>query len=173
MITMKGGVVTITDSSSFIENLEKLTKRAVYAGVPAADTTRKPEHGVPAIITNAAIGYISEFGSSTMGIPPRPWLRSGIIEGKRSIMIHLKRAAIAVTKPGAKPADIEKYLHMVGLATQNALRRKISVGPFTPLAASTIRRRKQKYPTRANISFKPLIDTAQFQRSVTYVIRKA
>jgi hypothetical protein len=70
--------------------------------------------------------------------------------------------------------------------TQNAVRTKITDGPFAPLADSTLRARARRgrkgavaeLKSRAqgnapnNANAKPLIDTGQLRKSITYVVRK-
>ncbi len=54
-----------------------------------------------------------------------------------------------------------------GLMGQDAVRGKITSGPFVPLAPATLRARKAKGRTGE----KPLIDTGQLRAAYTYVIR--
>ena len=61
----------------------------------------------------------------------------------------------------------DKALHSAGLIAQNAVRNKITEGPFVPLAPMTLAKRK----ARGRTGEKPLIDSGAYRNAQTYVIR--
>src|SRR5260364_31638 len=65
---------------------------------------------------NAALGYLHETGSPARNIPAR--------DG------HMEQ--------------VDKALHRAGLAAQNAVRAKMTEGPFKPLAESTLQARARR-----------------------------
>ena len=54
---------------------------------------------------------------------------------------------------------------------RDAIKAKITDGPFEPLKPSTIAARKSKRKSRSNADIKPLIDTGALRNSISYVIR--
>lgn len=146
-------------------SLANLTDQQVLAGVPAEKTQRDVEDRVIPEITNAALAYIHNFGSPTQNIPPREFMYSGIANVKDEVTVHMSRAAQAALT-GDKTL-VDRHLHAAGLTAQNGIRRKITTGPFAPLAASTLAARRR----RGHTGTRPLIDTGQLRASISYVIR--
>lgn len=181
--------VPIDKVDEMLDSVETLTKVQVLVGVPATDAGREIGYGkdkkMKAPINNAAIAYIQEFGSPAQNIPARPFLLPGIRDAKEQIGNRAKAAALTAMS-GDKDATI-KSLHAIGLAAQSAVRKKISTGPFTPLADATLEARvrsgKAKKGAEAELArrdaglapgtdlAKPLIHTGQLRRSINYVLR--
>lgn len=161
-------------SAAVMQAIRALTKSEVLVGVPAENAGRSPEageHGTP--LNNAEIGYIHEFGSTIEGanggeivIPPRPHLIPGITGAKDKIAKALGAGAKAALSGKADAPDLA--LNKAGLIGQAAVRAKITEGDFTPLAASTLAKRRAKGRTGT----KPLIDTGAYRNSINYVVRK-
>ncbi|OYW34855.1 MAG: hypothetical protein B7Z41_00800 [Rhizobiales bacterium 12-66-7] len=149
-------------------SVKELTKSQVLVGVPDANAPRNADEeeakkGEP--INNATIGYIMEFGAPNANIPARPHLMPGISDAKDSIADQLKKGAQQALAGKAGAADIA--LNKVGLIASSAVKARITEGPFTPLAETTLRARR----ARGRTGEKPLLDTGQYRNSQTYVIR--
>ncbi len=133
----------------------------VLVGIPAENAfrtdTKEP--------TNAALGYILDRGSPARNIPARPWLIPGVQNAQQEIGERLE-SSIRRTLAG-DIMDVDRTLHTVGLVAQNAVRQKITDGPFVPLSPVTLAKRRAKGRTGT----KPLIDTTQMRAAVTYVVR--
>lgn len=155
--------VTIDRVPQISASIKKLASTRVMAGVPA-DKAGRSDDGAP--INNAGLMYIHENGAPEANIPARPVVHPAINEAQSQLTNSLRKAG-----EFALDGDIQKMdqqLHATGIVAQNAMRRKITTGPFTPLAERTLAARRAK----GHSSIKPLIETGQLRRALTYVIRK-
>lgn len=166
---MKPGLkITRDDLGNVLAGVRSLTERQVLVGVPAAKAPREAEELKGQPINNAALAYIHEFGAPAANIPARPFLVPGVESVEDEIAARYKRAAeVAISDNTDRAAVIDRAHHAVGLTAQAAVRRKITDGPFTPLAPSTLAARRARGVKRT----KPLIDTGQLRAAQTYVIR--
>lgn len=155
--------VVVDELKTLIDAIDELSNRRVMVGIPASGDERQGEREG---IGNAALGYIHENGAPEAGIPPRPFLVPGVRSVQREIERGMKRAGAAALEGSV--IGMETELHRVGLMASAAVKRKITEGPFVPLAPSTIAGRVR----RGRTGIKPLIDTGQLRNAVTYVIRK-
>lgn len=157
--------VTITEDhwEEMKRGMKLLERQDVMVGIPAERAGRESEDDSP--ITNAEIGWVMEMGSPEQNIPPRPHLEPGIRAGKESIVKYLRMAAELALK-GA-PERMMRALHAAGMAGATAVKNKIDVGPFMPLAPRTLAERRR----RGRTGIKPLIDTGQYRNAITYVVR--
>jgi hypothetical protein len=157
----KNGVSQKKDQTeAMLDSLNSLVEWKVLVGVPADKAPRQD-----GALNNAARAYILNFGSPAANIPPREFMYSGIADAQDQINDYFKqiaRKAVAGDRQG-----VEKGLHFIGLAAQNAVRARINSNIPPPLSERTIRERKQRGVTRTNT----LVDTAQMRNAVTYVIR--
>lgn len=153
-------------AQAILKSIRELTSKEVLIGVPAEGAHREPEPGEKQVIDNATIGYLMEFGDDSRNIPARPHLIPAV-EGVAPKLVERLRKAGEQALSG-KPEEIEKALNVVGLMGQNAVRAKITSGPFTPLSEVTLKRRRAKGRTGE----KPLIDTGAYRRAHTYVVVK-
>lgn len=161
-LTVKGGGM-----ADLMKAIDKLRKSEVLIGIPDENADRQPDPHDPHPITNAGIGFVMEHGDPERNIPARPFLGPGVESIEDEIVRRMSEGARkAVT---GDLAAVDKALHGVGLAAAAAVKRKIDEGPFEPLAPATLAARK----ARGRTGEKPLIDTAQLQRAVTYVVRPA
>ena len=124
-------------------------------------------------------------------MPARPFLAPGIRRVQSETISMLKKAGELAFSNG--PAAVERQLHRIGLINQAAVRAVITEGIPPPLAPRTIAGRinrlkggKRRAKIRGEIAgglaesrqlgvdgaFTPLIVTAQFLKSITYVLRK-
>lgn len=170
--------------------LQKLTQKDVLVGIPAEKATREKSkdinnaellyihtHGVrtPAMrqemqqnmdkgmtYSKAHQLYIKEHGSPAMAIPPRPVLEPSIQANKDPIGKSLKAAGKAALQ--GDTLGLDANLNRAGMRAQNAARAwfKDPRNNWPPNSPRTI---KQKG------SDKPLIDTGEMRKAITYVVR--
>lgn len=163
-----GMTTTVDKVDDLVRSVERLASREVLVGIPAG-SARAPEPGEKGQpLDNATIGYIMENGSPAANIPARPFLVPGIRSAQDQIADKLGQAAKAALT--GSDVLVDAKLTAAGLVAENAVKRKITDGPHTPLAPGTIAGRRRRKPPR--MGTKPLIDTGQLRRSVTHVIRE-
>lgn len=148
-----------------LSDIKALTKKEVLVGVPMDKADRPPDDGEKSPLTNAEIGYLMETGVPEKNIPQRAFLVPGIENAKPDIGKTMEAGAIKSLTGDAEAAD--KTLHKVGLIGQSAVQKKITDGPFDPLAPVTLAKRKAKGRTGE----KPLIDTGSLRQSISYAVR--
>lgn len=157
-------VVTQDRTAAVLAALRELTRKEVLIGVPAENADRDPAPGEENIPSNAALGYIHEFGMPEENIPARPHLLPAVEEIKDKAVERLRKAGQQALS--GRPEEAEKALHVVGLMGQNAVRGRITNGPFAPLSPVTIKHRK----ARGRTGEKPLLDTGNLRQAYTYVV---
>lgn len=159
--------VTITKDAvaEVLKQVRELTHKEVLVGIPDAYAGRKPDEGESQPISNAEIGYLMEFGSPAANIPARAHLVPGVEDALDPITKRLRAGAKAAID--GKPRAADQAMHAVGLTAQASVQRKITDGPFEPLSPKTLAKRR----ARGRTGEKPLIDTGQYRRAITYVIR--
>lgn len=157
--------VKIDHVKAVLASIRSLTANQVLVGVPSTTAEREPDPDDPQPLTNAEIGYIQENGAPEANIPARPFLKPGVTEAVPDIAARYEKGARAVLD--GRMASIDQVHAHVGLIAQNAVRRKITDGPFAPLKESTLAKRR----ARGRTGEKPLIDTGALRNSLTYVIR--
>lgn len=160
--------VTKDNTQSFRDAISQLANVRLMVGVPAEKGERKPDPitGIVPEITNAQIAYIQDNGAPEVNIPSREFLRPGV----RSIQQEIVKRLFNIGKAsfeGRAVAAIKGYMAL-GLVAVSAVRKKITDGPFVPLAEATLAARRARGVTRT----KPLIDTGQLRNSITYVLRE-
>ena len=131
-----------------IDSMFELARLKVMVGVPAKKTDRREGDDDQQPITNAALSYIHNFGAPEVGIPPRPFLVPGVKSVQSSIVKEFAAAGIYALS-GNKPGIMKSY-NRAGIIAQNAVRKKITDGPFVPLKPATIAARKRKRKSRKN-----------------------
>lgn len=188
---MKPGVHSKQDRlQALVGNVKRMSGRAVLVGIPREQNERG-EDGV----TNSDIGYWMEFGAPEANVPARPSLVPGIRDARKQINERLAAGAKAmITARKTNNASVEKHLMAAGQVAVNSIQSKIRAGIPPPLAESTLRRRARRKKgsghrinkgaiqelrsraagNAAGVQFaKPLIDSGQFLKSFTYVLRKS
>lgn len=156
---MRSGMQMITDAlPDLLRRLAAVAQRDVLVGVPAGE---ERDDGP----SNAEIGYQNEFGSPANNIPARPHLLPGVAAVQDKVIAKLTRAADAAAT--GRPSDAERHLHAAGLLAQNSVRRTLTTTAYRPLSERTLAERR----ARGRTGTKPLIDTGQYRRSITYVVR--
>lgn len=156
-----GVTISKDNMAPFQAAIKKLTQRICLVGI-TSDTAPR-EEGTD--ITNAVIGYISEFGSPANNIPARPFLIPGVNNVKDQIASRLKVAGQKALDGNI--AEIDRQLTACGLLAVTSVQQKITEGPFQPLAPSTLAARRARGVTRTQ----PLIDTGVLWQSITFVLR--
>ena len=156
---MQSGMQMITDAlPDLLRRLAAVAQRDVLVGVPAGEAR---DDGP----SNAEIGYQNEFGSPANNIPARPHLLPGVAAVQDKAAARLTQAADAAAS--GRVSDAERHLHAAGLLAQNSVRRTLTTTAYRPLSERTLAERR----ARGRTGTKPLIDTGQYRRSITYVIR--
>lgn len=144
-----------------LKGVRALTTKEVLVGIPSTTAGRTDTP-----INNAEIGYLMETGSPAQNIPERPFLVPGVDGASKQFIPHLKAAGLSALE--GKTATIERDFDRAGFVAANAVKAKITDGPFTPLSPKTLQKRRAKGRTGE----RPLIDTGQLRRAVTHVVRK-
>lgn len=164
---MSGSGVKVTKDkvADLMRSVRKLTDRELLVGVPDTNVAREPEPGEPNPASNAVIAYVQELGDEELNIPPRPFLVPGIESIKSEIVQKMRKAGELALEGNLK--EIDKMFVDVGLTAASAVQDKISNGPFTPLSPVTLAKRLAKGRT----GDKPLLDSGQLRRAITYVVR--
>lgn len=128
-------------------------KASVKVGLPAGEANPYPD-GTSVI----SVGVWNEFG--TEFIPPRPFLRTGIEEGKGGYR-KLNRANLKAMQHGEKTA--EQAMGELGLLAQGDVQAMIVAVTEPPNAPSTIARKGSK---------SPLEDTGHLKQSITFEVQE-
>lgn len=158
---MKSGLTVRSDSAqSILDALKTLANKDVLVGIPESKDERDDGD-----IGNAAIGRINEDGSPLQNIPARPHLKPGVRSVEQDFMPHLKSAARKALEGDAEGAVTS--LDRAGTVAANGVKRYITITGFTPLADATIANRLR----RGRTGNKPLIDTGEYRRSITHIVR--
>ena len=186
--------VSMSDKTPILKVLlASLTGKAVYVGIPQAETLRSSKTlvagnasikargagkkldklskavtrkiGGVGDVTNAQLLFIHTNGSPIRHIPKRPVIEPAIQAHKEEITEELRAACIAsLDLIALKPAEATRHLERAGTLGMNAARGWF-LDPrngWSPNAPATILRKKSE---------RPLIDTGQLRRSITYLVR--
>ena len=174
-------IKTVSHYEDLEKTIKKLAAMQVLVGIPQANAARTD--GGP---TNALLGYVHENGEPSLNIPARPFLKPGIQDQQAPIQNYMRQAAKAAIE-----GDEIRMMHALRAAGESGVRgatNKITVGPFVPLSPRTIAARLRKTQagrTRLRrmrqagqdvaawgaANLKPLMDTGQLRRAITYVLR--
>jgi len=164
------------------EAMKRLPGYRILVGIPSTAAGRK-EPGAP---SNAVIGYVHEFGEPRRNIPARAFLVPGIVNVTDKIAYGLRRAGELALNNDC--AGIIKQLHATGMVAVSSVKRKLTTGPFVPLAPATVAARLRKTKRGRLIlgnlrskgtdlgkwgadNLKPLLDTRQMSNAVTYIVQ--
>ena len=120
-------------------SIRSLGGSRVLVGIPSETALRKPEPGEPPNVNNAMLGFIHQNGSPARNIPARPFLPEGVSDAQKEIADVLESAARATL--AGRGSSTDTALHKVGLIAQAAVRKRITDGPFVPLAPKTLDRK--------------------------------
>jgi len=148
-----------------LRTIQALAQKQVLIGIPDATTDR--ENG--GAVTNAELGYLHEFGSPSNNIPARPFLIPGVTKSNPAAAVLLRQGAEkaldASTQPdGQTGKPVDASLDRAGLLASNAVKRLFTDdNGWAPNAPSTSAQKG---------SDRPLIDTGQMRRAITYAVVK-
>lgn len=154
--------VSVTPGSDRARDIDAALKSFMeietLIGVPAEKASRPGEP-----INNAELLYIHTNGSPIRGIPARPVIEPAIEDAEEELSEGMARAATMAIDGNVGAAKQE--LARTGMKGQNKARAWFtdSKNGWAPNAPSTIKRKG---------SDRPLIDTAEMRKAITYVLRK-
>ncbi len=138
--------------------LAKLERAQVYVGVPEDHTGRNA-----GTVTNAALVYLHTHGSPLHGLPARPIIEPALQapDNRALITAELGEAAKAVFSGNV--SAVRAHLGRAGMLGRNAAVRWFTDARngWAPNRPPTVRRKG---------SSRPLIDTGQMRRSITYFV---
>ena len=155
----KSGVSVVLDKTAALgKAVRALTRSAVLVGVPEDKGPRKDGE-----MNNATLAHIHNFGSPLANIPARPFLAPGIKSAQEGIVAGLKEAGKAALDGNA--GGVHRGLNKAGLQGQNGVRAQFADNDWPALKPETIARKGKGKD-------KPLIDTGQLRKSITYVVRE-
>ena len=160
--------------------LEYLDSHHVKVGIQSDEGA----HDAAVGLTVAEIGTIHEYGippsadpSDLLGstapsadqlIPTRSFIRSAVDENRRRILTITRKLYTKVLD-GKMTGRIA--LELLGQAVEAMIKRKITSGPFVPLAPSTIAKRTGgAAAAQYGGGHRPLIDTGQLRASIRYLV---
>lgn len=130
------------------DQIESLVGKVVYVGIPQENDARE---GSP--IGNAALGYLFETGSTITNMPPRPWLKPGMMESYPKWMPFLHNAASAAVSlvlamTGSNEREVDNNLRKAGEAAVAGVQKHIRNKIPPPLKPATIAARYRRHPSR-------------------------
>lgn len=155
--------VTITKDNvkKVLKAVEQLTSQEVLVGIPAAKNARSDSP-----FGNAEIGYLDEFGSPLLNIPPRPHLVPGVQRALPDATGHLQDAGSAAL--GGDMDGARASLDAAGLVAVSAVRQVIADVIPPPLSPRTLAGRRRK----GRPGETPLFDTGEYNQHITHVVRE-
>lgn len=155
---------TIDKTSKLIKGLEFIKDSDVLVGIPQKKNKREGEDEV----TNSELLFIHTKGSPINNIPARPVIEPAIEDDSERLSKMLKDAANSAMDGNEE--DAIKKLRLTGIRGQNVSRAwftnpKNNWPPNVPSVENAKRAKGSTDP-------KPLIDTGELRKSITYVIEK-
>ena len=159
--------VRVTSSGDGLERMrqafKELSKMEVLVGVTQEKATRPGEP-----VTNAELMFIHTKGSPINHIPARPVIEPALEDDKQTIT-ELLGEAVKATLEGNEELAKQK-LEAAGLEGQGASQDwfdnpKNNWPPNSPAVQEAKRKKGSTNP-------KPLIDTGELRKSITYVVRR-
>ncbi len=155
-------------TSDFTDRINSIVKSfrkdEVLVGIPV-DTTKRSDD---AVMNNATLLAINNFGSPQNNIPARPVMQNGIHNADEEIAEQFKQAALGALSPGSGAVD--RYYERAGIIASTSIKKAINDQDFEDgPAESTLRAREAK----GFKGTKSLIVTGQMRNAITYVRRGA
>jgi hypothetical protein len=155
----KVGLSSKDRTKALDELLKDITRMQVYVGVPQEKTgRRKPK------INNAQLLFVHTNGSPLRGIPARPVIEPAIEAQRNKEAIAGELAAAAKSVLNGQPEEAKKHLDRAGQEGMQAAQDwfedpRNGWAPNTPATIA------------AKGSDRPLVDTDQMRKAITYVVR--
>lgn len=140
------------------EAVKELKKHEVLVGVPQEKSSRKGSGKV----TNAELLFIHTNGSPVRGIPARPVLQPAIENDKERVGEMLGKAIDAATSGNKE--QVVPALERAGQYGANICRAWFT-NPSNSWESNSEETKKRKKSSR------PLIDTGEMRKSITYIVR--
>ena len=158
-------VTTTTDRTAQIQQaLKDLGEMDVLVGIPQEKTTRP---GDP--VTNAELAFIHTNGSPIRNIPARPFIEPAIEDDRENIASLMSEAIQAALNGNMLEANQKlEQAGMRGQAVSQAWFEDKGKNKWLGNSPGTKARKLKKRSTEP----KPLIDTGEMRKSITYVIRR-
>lgn len=144
---------------AFASRLEKLKRAAVYVGIPQDKNLRTSGE-----VTNAQLLYLHTNGSPLRNIPARPVIEPAIKSPDNSARISTELNAAAKSILDGDADAAHQHLERAGTLGANAAKRWFTDprNGWAPNSPVTIAEKG---------SDKPLIDTGELRRDITYVVK--
>ena len=151
--------------NKLLNGLDFLRDNSVYVGI--ADDTTERENIEGKEITNAELLFIHTNGSPVNHIPARPVIEPAIKKDRERLLSMMKKAA-SLAIDGNKSEALNQ-LRKVGMRGQNISRAwfvnpENGWPPNSPAVQAEKRRKGSTDP-------KPLIDTGELRKSITYFVK--
>ena len=151
------------NTTAILLALQALSETQVLVGIPEEQTGRESD-----VLTNAALLYIQSNGSPLNNIPARPVIEPAL-ENSNDKLGQLMGDAAKKALSGDQ-SGMNSALETAGLAGEAAVRAWFTSpdNGWAPNAESTQKAKERKGSTDP----RPLIDTGELRRSITYVVRR-
>lgn len=157
-------VTTVDKIGKVAKAMNFMMENEVYVGISDETTTR--EKGEP--VTNAELLFIHTNGSPVNNIPARPVIEPAIKDDKERLSKMMESAFLTAEK-GDMAGALNK-LKLAGMRAQNVCRAWFTnpKNGWAPNSPSVEARKKAKGSTDP----KPLIDTGELRKSITYFVKR-
>lgn len=156
---MKKGAAVKVDNKAWIALKKRLRTIGQTGAHVKVGVLGEAVHDGPKPISMVELAAVHEFGSPSIGVPERSFIRAGLKDDRDGMVRLLNDAARGIV---AGTMSVETGLGRLGLWAQNAIKRKITGGDIPPpLKPRTIARKG---------SSKPLVDTGQLVNSITFEV---
>jgi hypothetical protein len=155
--------------------IERLARSVVMVGIAAGGKGDRRTDGAP---PNHLLGFVHEFGSPSVGIPPRPFLVPGVSKNEPAITSKLKGAMKAALAGNGKEMDV--LLEQAGIVAVSGVKHEMSTAAYEPLKPATIKNRNRSRLTKSHredevpgsLTIRPLINTGALRDSIDYYVVK-
>lgn len=155
-------IVTADFTDDFNKIVKSFKRDAVLIGIPEEKGKRDDN----ALINNATLLAINNFGSPINNIPPRPVMSIGIKKAQDAIAEQFKLAVQNSFSQGV--SSLNTYYNRAGIIASNSVKTAInSQDGIDGPAESTLKSRKAKHFSGT----KALIVTGQMRNAITYVLK--
>lgn len=153
--------VTYDGFKKMMNGLNYLKDSAVYVGITEKETSRKDES-----ITNAELLFIHTNGSPINNIPARPVIEPALKNDRERLGKMMEKVALSALENNFEEAD--KNLKLTGMRGQNVSRAWFTdpKNGWPPNSPAVIMAKRRKGSTNP----RPLIDTGELRKSITYVV---
>lgn len=155
-----------SEYDALVKALDFMKKNEVLVGIPQSDTIRKVKDKDSESITNAELLFIHTNGSPINHIPARPVIEPAIEDSREALDKMLVKSLNLAIEGKRSQAIVQ--LKRTGMKAQNICRAwftnpKNGWPENSPLVKLAKMRKGSTDP-------KPLIDTGELRKSITYVV---